>query len=124
MAMTGHVREQVDHRDQQPGDDADAHDQGGVQPLQPEQQVGAQPGHGEDHLDHSHAGEETSEVQGQDRQQRQKGIREQMPPAYRPGAFAERLTEGDVGLLLLLQQRGPQQPSQHQPEGHTQRQHR
>ena len=33
----GHVGQQVDQRDQQPRDDADAHDEGGVQPSQAQQ---------------------------------------------------------------------------------------
>ena len=36
-----------------------------------------------------------------------------------PSACGER----HVGLLLLLQQRRPQQPRQHEPEGHAQREH-
>jgi ABC-type glutathione transport system ATPase component len=78
----GDVSQQVDKSDEQSGDDADAHDERRVQPPETQEKVRAEARHRENHLDHSHAREEAGEVERQDRQQRQEGVGQEVPPAY------------------------------------------
>jgi ABC-type glutathione transport system ATPase component len=66
----GQVRQQVDQGHEQPGDDADAHDEGRVEAGQADGQVGAQARHREGRLDDGDAGEEPGHVERQDREQR------------------------------------------------------
>lgn len=75
-----YVGEEVHDRDEQPGDDADADDERGIEPSQPEQQVSTQAGHREGYLDDGDTREEAREVERQDRQQRQQRVGQQVPP--------------------------------------------